>query len=150
MKNENLLSLAYKIAQESHKGAVDKGGHDYILHPVAVASMVCENDEKIVALLHDVIEDSDMTLENLREYGFPEKIISAVDAISKRREESRKFYLHRLKSNPLARIVKIADLKHNCDLSRIKNPTKRDIIRTQKYEKEILFLSADEAEGSYK
>lgn len=148
MRDNDLLSLAYKIAQEAHGGAVDKGGYYYMLHPVAVASIVCETDEKIVALLHDVIGDSDITLDILSECGFSEKIVTAVDAISKCSEESRKSYLYRVKNNSLARIVKIADLKHNCDLSRIKNPTKRDITRTQNYGKEILFLSADETEGS--
>jgi len=128
---------ALKIAMKAHSGQLDKGGHPYIEHPITVAGMV-EGDAKIVALLHDVIEDGGIKLHELS--CFSPDIVSAVDAISQRTNETRRAYLGRVKNNELARIVKIADLTHNSDLSRIQNPTKRDRDRVIEYREELTFL----------
>lgn len=131
---------AYQLAKAAHNGQLDKGGNDYINHPVAVAESVSTEEEQIVALLHDIVEDTPMTLENLREQGFSEQVVKAVDCLTKRDGESLKIYLGRVKQNPLARTVKLADLAHNSDLRRIPAPTEKDLSRTRRYQEEIDFL----------
>lgn len=140
------LAKALEIAIKAHKGVVGKDGLDYVFHPITVALKCNTNDEKVVALLHDVIEDTPMTLDDLRKEGFPDYIVEAVDAITRRKPAesngaARWKYIERCKANPIARVVKIADLEHNSDLSRIQNPTekmKRRIL--EEYPKEIAFL----------
>lgn len=117
----DLIRKALNIAIKAHKGAVDKGGVEYIYHPITVALKCTTDDEKIVALLHDVVEDTPMTFDDLREAGFPEYIIEALDAITRRKPQEqtgdgRWEYIKRCKANPIARVVKIADLEHNSDL----------------------------------
>lgn len=136
------IEKAYLIAKSAHKGQLDKGGQDYINHPLAVASFVTTEDEKIVALLHDVVEDTPITLQNLHEQGFSDYIVKAVDCLTKRDGEPLEAYLERVKSNTLAITVKIADLTHNSDLSRIPQPTEKDYKRAERYQKEIAFLKS--------
>ena len=135
------LALAEEIAREAHKGQVDKAGKEYINHPLYVASQMTTKDEKIVALLHDVVEDTHVTLEYLRKQGFSSEIVDAVDAITKRDNEDYSEYLHRVKSNSLARKVKLADLFHNMDISRLQTPTEKDYERLEKYKKAYQYLS---------
>lgn len=137
-----LRAMALSVAQEAHRGQVDKGGHEYILHPLTVAAMVYSFDESIVALLHDTVEDTDVTLQDLLDKGFPPYIVEAVDAISRRRGEGREDYIRRVKQNRLAAAVKIADLRHNSDLSRIPNPTEKDQERVKRYTAEIQMLQS--------
>lgn len=99
------LSLALEIATKAHKGQVDKAGHPYIAHPVIVASMVDETDEKVVALLHDVIEDTALTIDDLRKAGFSGNTLDAVQAITKVEGDSYDEYLVRVAANPIAREV---------------------------------------------
>ena len=136
-----MIDRALKIATEAHKGQKDKGGCDYINHPVTVASMCDTEEEKIVALLHDVVEDTDITLEDLEKCGFDRSIIEAVDCITKRPGFSYDEYLKILKNNELARKVKIADMTHNSDLSRLKAPTEKDYERAAKYKEKIKYLT---------
>lgn len=133
--------LALEIAVSAHEGQRDKGGHPYILHPVQVASRVKEHDEQVVALLHDVVEDTDWTLDRLRDAGFSAAVVAAVDAITRRESESRQAYLTRCKADPIAKAVKIADLKHNMDLSRLAVVTERDVRRVEQYKKEVWDLT---------
>lgn len=140
MTNEQMAQKAFLLALEYHKNAVDKGGNDYILHPFTVALMVDDSKGKIVAWLHDIVEDTTMTLDKLLEEGFTNEIVDAVDAITRRVGELRQDYLNRVKSNKLACMVKIADLNHNSDLTRIKNPKQRDYERVAQYKLEIEFL----------
>ena len=142
-----MIDRALKIATEAHKGQKDKGGCDYINHPVTVASMCDTEEEKIVALLHDVVEDTDITLEDLEKCGFDRSIIEAVDCITKRPGFSYDEYLKRLKNNELARKVKIADMTHNSDLSRLKAPTEKDYERAAKYKEKINTCIKDRKEG---
>ena len=100
------------------------------------------NEEKIVALLHDIVEDTEITIEDLRKQGFSEKILMAIDAITRRENEDRETYLCRVKANSLAKAVKIADLNHNSDITRIIEPKEKDFERIKKYAKEIKFLEA--------
>nr|WP_248628950.1 HD domain-containing protein [Enterococcus cecorum] len=138
-----LYQQALAIAKDAHKGQVDKAGVDYIQHPLFVASLVEGELAKTVALLHDVVEDSDWTLEDLRKEGLPEEVVQAVGILTKKRNEKYEEYILRVKQNPLARQVKLADLKHNSDLSRLANVTDRDRKRVAKYQKAIAYLSEE-------
>ena len=133
---------AYEIAKKAHLGQIDKAGEDYIKHPEKVASFVSSDEEKSVAYLHDVIEDTELTLEDLREYGFSEEVLEAVDVITKKKGQDYQTYLNSVKENKLARVVKLADLRHNSDLTRLINITEKDIERKEKYQKAIDFLNS--------
>ena len=133
---------AYEIAKRAHLGQIDKAGEDYIKHPEKVASFVNSDEEKAVAYLHDVIEDTELTLEDLREYGFSEEVLKAVDVITKKRGQDYQTYLNSVKENKLARVVKLADLRHNSDLTRLINITEKDVERREKYQKAIDFLNS--------
>ena len=133
---------AYEIAKKAHLGQVDKAGEDYIKHPEKVASFVKTDEEKTVAYLHDVIEDTELTLEDLYECGFSKEVIEAVDIITKKRGEDYQSYLNSVKKNKLARAVKLADLRHNSDLTRLIKVTEKDIKRKEKYQKAIDFLNS--------
>ena len=133
---------AYEIAKKAHLGQIDKAGEDYIKHPKKVASFVKTDEEKAVAYLHDVIEDTELTLDDLREYGFSEEVLKAVDVITKKKGQDYQTYLNSVKENKLARVVKLADLHHNSDLTRLINITEKDIERKEKYQKAIDFLNS--------
>ena len=137
-----MLNKALVIAYHAHDGQFDKGGMPYILHPVTVALHVDSVDEKMVALLHDVVEDSSYSLDDLKKEGFPAHIIEAVDIITKKDGESYDSYLEKVKSNDLARKVKIADITHNSDRSRIKEISEKDLKRFKKYEKALSYLNS--------
>ena len=138
-----LYQQALAIAKDAHKGQVDKAGVDYIQHPLFVASLVEGELAKTVALLHDVVEDSDWTLEDLRKEGLPEEVVQAVGILTKKRNEKYEEYILRVKQNSLARQVKLADLKHNSDLSRLANVTEKKRKRVAKYQKAIEYLSEE-------
>ena len=129
----DMINVAKNIATEVHAGQMDKGGEAYILHPMTVASKVESDDEKIVAWLHDTVEDSRITLTDLKESGFSKEVINAVDAITKKQGQSYDEYINNLKENTIAVKVKIADLTHNSDITRINNPTQKDFERIEKY-----------------
>ena len=136
-----MLELALSIATEAHNGQCDTAGVDYIEHPIYVASQVDTEEEKAVALLHDVIEDSPFTAEELLLAGLPETVVAAVQILSKKKGQDYQTYLENVKSNPLARVVKLADLKHNSDLSRLRSVTDNDLERLEKYKRAIDYLS---------
>ncbi len=136
-----MLELALSIATKAHRGQFDKVGIDYIEHPIFVASQVDSEEEKAVALLHDVIEDSSVTAEELLNAGLPETVVTAVQILSKKKGQDYQTYLKTVKSNPLARAVKLADLKHNSDLSRLETITDKDLEGLEKYKKAIDYLS---------
>lgn len=136
----DLLKKAYDIAYKAHLGQYDKSGKEYINHPVTVASFCETEEEKIVALLHDVIEDTEVKIEELEIY-FNENIISALKLLTHDPNEDYFSYLAKIKNNPLAKKVKLADLKHNMDMSRFDNPTQRDFDRLEyKYKPALKFL----------
>lgn len=118
----NLLEKAITLAVDSHRGQTDKQGRPYILHPLRVMHSFTgqeEDDEaRIVAVLHDVVEDCDITLQGLTRAGYPAVLVAAIDALSKRRGESYAEYLIRVQLDPLAVRVKLADLKDNLDPAR--------------------------------
>jgi (p)ppGpp synthase/HD superfamily hydrolase len=130
-----LLDLAIKIAEKAHQGQFDKANQPYILHPLTVMAQMDDFESKIVAVLHDAIEDSDLTITELSQQGFPELITEAIAAITKLDGELYDDYLLRVMGNAIALKVKIADVKHNMDISRIANPTVKDFQRLEKYQK---------------
>jgi (p)ppGpp synthase/HD superfamily hydrolase len=128
------LEKAICLAVEKHKGQTDKGGMPYILHPIYVMGKMETETEKIVAILHDVVEDTDTTFDDLRNIGFSEEILRTLECLTRGEEEDYFDYVGRIKTNPLAIKVKLADLEHNMDFRRIKDITDEDIIkRTRKY-----------------
>jgi len=136
-----LIVKAHQLASKAHQGQVDQGGHPYILHLEAVAKLVTTVEEKVVALLHDIVEDTQETLADLRK-DFDDTIIQAVDAMTKR-EKTEKFmgYLRRAKANPIAKRVKIADMIHNSDLTRLPFPPREeDLQREEKYQVAIVWM----------
>ena len=136
-----MIQKAFETAREAHRNQKDKAGKDYILHPLTVAQLCAGNAGAITAaLLHDVVEDTEVTLNDLREKGFPERVITAVDALTRRKEEPRDVYLKRVKQNAVAVQVKLADLIHNSDLSRFSSPSEKDIARAETYRSEMAFL----------
>ena len=138
---QSMFDIALSIARQAHEGQLDKAGVDYIEHPIYVASQVDTEEEKAVALLHDVIEDSSVTAEELLNAGLPETVVTAIQILSKKKGQDYQTYLENVKSNPLARVIKLADLKHNSDLSRLSSVTDKDLERLEKYKKAIDYLS---------
>ena len=141
---QSMFDLALSIAKKAHKGQYDKAGVDYIEHPLFVASLVDTQEEKAVALLHDVLEDSPYTAEKLILASLPETVVSAVQILTKKKGQDYQQYLDLVKSSPIARRVKLADLKHNSDLSRLATRlatvTEKDLERLEKYKKAIDYL----------
>ena len=129
----DFVSKAAQIAEHAHDGQVDKAGDDYYWHPFAVSAMVDSNAEKAVAWLHDVVEDSEWTLDDLKAEGIPEYVVEAVGLLTHDKDMPYGDYIARVKENPLARTVKIADLMHNLDLKRLPEVTEKDIARCRKY-----------------
>jgi (p)ppGpp synthase/HD superfamily hydrolase len=134
------LELAVKIATDIHQGQKDKAGQPYILHPKRVMDAVEGDVEKQVAILHDVIEDSDLDLEDLECYGFSPTVIEAIDALTKRKGEDYFDFIERVKLNPIATKVKLVDLADNMDLSRLPEVSDRDLQRQARYEKAVKIL----------
>lgn len=132
MNMNEVFETALSIAVEVHKGQVDKMGLPYILHPIAVASKVDTLELKTIAILHDTIEDTDVTAEYLLEKGIPQELVDAVVLLSKPKDEEYEHYVRRVKENPLAKVVKLADLSHNTDPSRAAGS---DEAHRQKYER---------------
>ncbi|KAF0092558.1 MAG: GTP pyrophosphokinase [Fusobacteria bacterium] len=135
----NFRKIAMNIAMKAHVGQTDKAGKPYIEHPVNVASAFEDDQRYITALLHDVVEDSDITFDDLRNEGFDENILEAIIALT-RTNIGYQEYIERIKKNPIARDVKIQDLKHNMDLNRLDNVNVKDIKRLEKYKKALKYL----------
>jgi len=128
-----MLNKAIEIANRAHMGQVDKAGEPYILHPLRVMMTQVNEIERICAVLHDVIEDSNVTFDDLRGEGFSEEIIEVLNCITKRPGESYDDFIDRILDNETACRVKLADLCDNMNISRIKNPTEKDKERIKKY-----------------
>jgi len=128
-----MLNKAIAIAAKAHSGQVDKGGNTYILHPLHVMMKCDSEDAKICAVLHDTIEDTIITLDDLKEQGFSDEIVTALECLTKREGESYDDFISRILNNDIACRVKLADLTDNMDLTRIQNPSKEDEARIRKY-----------------
>lgn len=127
------LERAIALAAEAHAGQVDKAEHPYILHPLRVMLQVEGDYAQMAAVLHDVVEDTSVTLDQLTREGFPQVVVEAVDALTKRPGETRLMAAERAAQNAIARVVKLADNADNMDLSRIPNPTEKDFARLEEY-----------------
>ncbi|SES07890.1 HD domain-containing protein [Lachnobacterium bovis] len=137
---DEMYELAKRIATEAHKGQKDDAGVDYINHPLTVSTFCKNKKAKIAALLHDTIEDTFITKEYLLEKGILPEIVDAVVLVTKEEGYNPEEYFTRIKNNAIAREVKIADLTHNSDLSRIKKPNEHQIKRVEKYKRQMAFL----------
>ena len=130
-----MLEKAIEIAVEAHRGQIDKAGKIYILHPIRVMLRGKNEIEQIVGILHDVIEDTPVTLDSLRLEGFSDEIINALSCITKEEGEDYGHFIDRVLTNPLATQVKLYDLEDNMNRDRIPFPTEHDEKRFLKYEK---------------
>ncbi|MFN2134587.1 MAG: GTP pyrophosphokinase [Candidatus Promineifilaceae bacterium] len=140
----HLLEKAIAVALEAHQGALDKSGRPYILHPLRVMMEMDTEEAQMAAVLHDVVEDSDITLEELAQMGFPETVLGALALLTHDKENVEyAAYIERINGNQLARQVKLADLTHNMDARRLPAPlTERDWQRLQEYQRAWKMLSA--------
>jgi (p)ppGpp synthase/HD superfamily hydrolase len=127
------LERAILIAAQAHLGQRDKAGAPYILHPLRLMMRMESEAAMIAAVLHDVVEDSDWTLEQLRGEGFSEEVLQAVDCLTRRDDESYDEFISRAKADAVARQVKIADLEDNMNIKRIGEMTPKDLTRIEKY-----------------
>jgi (p)ppGpp synthase/HD superfamily hydrolase len=128
------LNRAIEIATEAHKGQFDKAGNEYIGHPLRVMEMGKTEDEKIVGVLHDVIEDTSWTFEAIEAEGFSKEIVDALRCVTKLSDnENYDDFIDRVKKNPLAVAVKINDLTDNMDIRRLPYLSDKDVQRLKKY-----------------
>lgn len=143
MNWNELYDRALQIAIRAHKGQKDKADRDYVMHPIRVAERCKDPRAKIVALLHDTIEDTSVTPSYLRSEGFPEEIINAVLSVTKRSEnEDYDDFVRRAAENEIGREVKIADLEDNMDIRRLKTISDNDADRLRKYLRAWQYLTS--------
>jgi guanosine-3',5'-bis(diphosphate) 3'-pyrophosphohydrolase len=144
MKKGEMLDKALLIATNAHHGQFDKGGNPYILHPLKVMHYLKTDDEELMcmALLHDVIEDTNTTYQDLRDAGISERVIKALQCLTKQRGQTYDEYKSAVVSNYDAMRVKMADLRHNTDIRRLKGVTEKDIARIAKYQTFYMELKA--------
>lgn len=136
----DLTKKALKISFNAHKNQVDKSGMPYVFHPFHLAEQMDNEYSVCVALLHDVVEDTDITIEDLRAEVFPKEVINAIELMTHSDSVPYLDYVKEIKNNPIARKVKLADLKHNSDLSRLDNIDDKALERVEKYKKAIEIL----------
>ncbi len=131
---------AMAVCFAAHKDQVDKSGLPYVFHPFHLAEQMRDEETTLTALLHDVAEDSDITLKQLSKMGFGEAVMRALELLTHREDEPYMDYVARIKEDPIARAVKLADLRHNSDLSRLDIVTPKDLARREKYLAAIALL----------
>ena len=136
-----LTKKAMKLCFKAHKDQVDKSGLPYVFHPFHLAEQMQDEATTITALLHDVVEDSDYTLQDLIDMGFPKEVTDAIALMTHDDAVPYLDYVRNLKDNPVARAVKLADLKHNSDLSRLDIIDEKALKRVEKYHKAIRILT---------
>lgn len=136
------LDKAIEIAIKAHTGQQDKAGQPYILHPLRLMFRFENEIEMIVAVMHDVIEDSDVTFADLKEQGFTQEIIAAIDCLSKKRGEDYEKFIQRVCTNRLAKKIKVEDIKDNLNLTRLEKISSQDLRRIEKYHKALKQLCA--------
>ena len=131
------LDRAIELAKQHHEGQTDKAGNPYIEHPLRVMNQMESEEEKIVAVLHDIVEDTDISLDDLRNEGFSKEVVDAVECLTKQDGENYDSYIERISFNPLAVKIKLADLEDNRDLTRLPEVTDKDLERVEKYDKAL-------------
>ena len=137
-----MTKMALKLCFEAHKDQIDNSGMPYVFHPFHLAEQMKDEDTTIVALLHDVIEDTEYTLEDLKEMGFDERVLAAIALMTHAPEVPYMDYVAKIKGNAIAKAVKLADLRHNSDSTRLDNITPHDEARAEKYKKAIELLES--------
>lgn len=136
-----MTKKALEICYTAHRDQRDKSGLPYVFHPFHVAEQMIDETTTVVALLHDVVEDSEYTLTDLVDIGFSETTVEALELLTHSPHDSYMEYIKKLSINPIARKVKLADLAHNSDLTRLEEVTEKDLLRVEKYKKAIDFLN---------
>ena len=139
-----LTKKALSLCFEAHKDQKDKSGLPYVFHPFHLAMEMTDELSTVVALLHDVVEDTDYTLQDLEDMGFPPAVLEAIDLMTHREGVPYMEYVAAIQTNPLARIVKMADLRHNSNIARVDNPTEKDYARVEKYRQAMALLEQAE------
>lgn len=135
-----MTKKALKLSFEAHKNQIDKSGMPYVYHPFHLAEQMIDEDTTIVALLHDVVEDTDYSLDDLSSIGFSDKIIDAISLMTHDKNIPYMDYVAQIAKNLVAKAVKLADLRHNSDLTRLDAVTDKDLKRMEKYKKAIALL----------
>ena len=137
MRRHNMPTLedAIALAVEAHRGQREKAGQPYILHVLRVMFRLDTEVERIVGVLHDVVEDTGRSFDDLRRLGYSEEVLAALECVTKREGESYDQFVERAASNPVARRVKLADLEDNLDLRRLSSVGERDLERLGRYVK---------------
>ncbi len=142
MDKQEQLSLAIKAAANAHSGQYDKGGKPYILHPIHLMSqLMFDTQLATIAVLHDVVEDSDITLKHLKHIGFSSRVISALDVLTHRKGQEYQEYIGLICTNYDAIRVKRKDLEHNSSITRLKGIEEKDIARMEKYHRAFVRLT---------
>lgn len=139
------VERAIQLAATAHAGQVDKAGQPYILHPLRVMLRVEKPEERIAAVLHDVVEDTEVTLDDLANEGFSQHVIEAVETLTKKPGEDRLEAAARAARNKIARAVKLEDNAENMDLTRIQDSTEKDRARLEEYKAVLALLLATNA-----
>lgn len=143
----DMTKKAMKLCYQAHKDQIDKGGLPYVFHPIHLAEQMTDEDTTVVALLHDVVEDTEYSILDLIQRGFPPRIIKALELMTHDDSVPYLEYVENIKSNPIARAVKLADLRHNSDVTRLKKVDDKVLERLEKYKKAIQILEAFEEEN---
>ena len=139
-----MTKTALKLCFEAHKDQTDKSGLPYVFHPFHLAEQMTDEKTTVVALLHDVIEDTDYTLDDMKNMGFSDDILSAIALMTHDDDVPYMEYVALIKKNPIAKMVKLADLRHNSDMSRLDKVTAHDRERAEKYKKAIDLLESSD------
>ena len=135
-----MTKKAMKLMFEKHKNQRDKSDIPYVFHPFHVAESMDDEVSTTVALLHDIVEDTDVSIEELTKMGFPNEVTDALKLMTHDKSDDYFDYIKKIATNPIARKVKLSDLKHNSDLSRLSEVTEKDLERVEKYKKSIDYL----------
>ena len=141
------LEDAILLTVQAHQGQKDKAGAPYVLHPLRVMLCMRSDIEMMVAVLHDVVEDTPYTLPDLQRAGYPEQVLEALDRLTRRQNETYEEFIERVKANPLARKVKIADLEDNMDIRRISDLQEKDMERLKRYRRAWSALTGETVQG---
>lgn len=142
-----LTGKAMQVCFRAHRDQLDKGGMPYVFHPFHLAEQMTDENTVVTALLHDVVEDSNITLDMLKTMGFDGEIAEALRLLTRDPRISYMEYIESICANPIAKAVKIADLKHNSDLTRLPEVTSADLLRVEKYTEALKRLAEEENAG---
>lgn len=146
-----MLSTAIALASDKHHGVLDKGGRPYILHVLRVMNAMPDDDPELrqIAVMHDVVEDTDVTFDRLIEMGFSSRVVDGLVALTHMPQDSYTLYIKGIKKNTDSRKVKLADLKDNSNITRLKGISEKDIQRMVKYQRAYLYLTDKMSEYEY-